>query len=65
MIFGLNFPFLVGVVLNIPMVIDGWTQKRKYRMSNNTLRLTTGFGAGFGQSVIIVSVSESIISLVL
>jgi uncharacterized membrane protein len=69
----LFFPFLLiavihlslwlGLLLNVPMVIDGWTQKRKYRMSNNILRVTTGIMSGFGQSVLIVSGSDYIISM--
>jgi uncharacterized membrane protein len=71
----LFFPFLLiavihlslwlGLLLNVPMVIDGWTQKRKYRMSNNILRVTTGIMSGFGQSVLIVSGSDYIISMLL
>lgn len=64
-IFDLNFSLWLGILLNFPMVLDGWTQKRKVRMSNNPLRLTTGIVSGFGQSIIIVSISHSIISFVL
>lgn len=61
----LNQPLWLGIVLNLPMVLDGWTQKRKLRLSNNPLRLTTGIVSGLGQSIIIVSISQGIISLVL
>ncbi|MEW9050854.1 MAG: DUF2085 domain-containing protein [Neobacillus sp.] len=61
---GLLFPLWLGILLNIPMVLDGWTQRKKLRMSNNTLRFTTGIVSGAGQSMIIVSVSHFIISLV-
>ncbi len=61
----LYFPLWLGIFLNFPMVLDGWTQKRKVRMSNNPLRLTTGIVSGFGQSIIIVSISQGIISFVL
>jgi uncharacterized membrane protein len=64
-LFELNFPLWLGVALNLPMVLDGWTQKRKLRLSNNPLRLTTGIISGFGQSIIIVSISQGIISFVL
>ena len=60
-----NFPIWLGVLLNIPMVVDGWTQKMKYRESNNFLRLSTGIICGFGQSILIVSVSSLIISFFL
>lgn len=61
----LNLPLWLGILLNFPMVLDGWTQKRKLRLSNNPLRLTTGIVSGIGQSIIIVSISQRIISLVL
>ncbi|MFJ5758694.1 DUF2085 domain-containing protein [Neobacillus sp. NPDC093182] len=61
----LYFPIWLGILLNFPMVLDGWTQKRKVRMSNNRLRLTTGIVSGFGQSIIIVSISQGIISFLL
>ena len=65
MVFDMNFPLWLGILLNLPMVIDGWTQKRKFRMSNNSLRLSTGIVSGLGQSMIIVSVSQSIIYILL
>lgn len=65
LIAGWNLPLWLGILLNFPMIIDGWTQKKKYRMSNNTLRFTTGIVCGLGQSIIIVWVSEFIISVVL
>ncbi|MEH7112974.1 DUF2085 domain-containing protein [Neobacillus niacini] len=65
LLLNLNVPFWLGVLLNLPMVIDGWTQKRKFRMSNNSLRLSTGIVSGLGQSMIIVSASQSIISILL
>jgi uncharacterized membrane protein len=61
----LNFPLWLGIALNLPMVLDGWTQKRKLRLSNNPLRLSTGIVSGLGQSIIIVSISQGIISFVL
>jgi uncharacterized membrane protein len=65
LLLGVHFPLWLGIILNFPMVLDGWTQKRKFRMSSNSLRLTTGIVSGLGQSLIIVSVSQSIISIVL
>ncbi|MEH7250660.1 DUF2085 domain-containing protein [Neobacillus niacini] len=61
----LRFPLWLGILLNLPMVIDGWTQKRKFRMSNNPLRLSTGIVSGLGQSMMIVSISQFIISILL
>jgi uncharacterized membrane protein len=65
LVFHLNFSLWLGILLNFPMVLDGWTQKKKLRMSNNPLRLTTGIVSGFGQGILIVSISQSIISIVL
>ncbi|WP_335384426.1 DUF2085 domain-containing protein [Neobacillus drentensis] len=65
LIAGLYFSLWLGLLLNVPMVIDGWTQKRKYRISNNILRATTGIMSGFGQSIIIVSGSDYIIASLL
>ncbi|MEY2191979.1 DUF2085 domain-containing protein [Neobacillus sp. BF23-41] len=65
LIAGLHFSLWLGLLLNVPMVLDGWTQKRKYRMSNNILRVTTGIMSGFGQSVLIVTGSDYIISMIL
>lgn len=63
--FGLYFPLWLGILLNFPMVLDGWTQKRQFRESNNRLRFITGIVSGLGQSIIIVSFSQLIISFLL
>lgn len=62
---GTYLPIWLGILLNIPMVVDGWTQKMGHRRSNNYLRLSTGILCGFGQSVLIVSISTLIISRLL
>lgn len=51
----LGVPFWLGILLNIPMFIDGYTQLKKWRQSNNALRFITGVAAGFGLSVFVVS----------
>lgn len=63
LVVNLNLSLWLGIILNFPMVLDGWTQKKKLRMSNNSLRFTTGIISGFGQSIIIVSISQIIISI--
>jgi uncharacterized membrane protein len=65
LIAGIHLSLRLGLFLNVPMVIDGWTQKRKYRISNNVLRVTTGIMSGFGQSIMIVSGSDYIIASLL
>ncbi|MGD6873465.1 DUF2085 domain-containing protein [Sutcliffiella horikoshii] len=47
--------YVIGVLLNIPMVADGYTQLRGWRVSNNFLRAFTGLISGFGMSCIIVA----------
>jgi uncharacterized membrane protein len=64
LIFMLNLPIWLGILLNIPMAADGWTQKMHFRESNNTLRMTTGILCGCGQSILIVSISHWIITLI-
>lgn len=41
-------------VLMIPLLIDGFTQKWKWRESNNSLRIITGILFGLAQSMLIV-----------
>ena len=48
---GFSLPFLLALALALPMIIDGGTQSLRWRESNNTLRLFTGFL--FGLSVIL------------
>lgn len=48
-------PFWIGMGLNLPMIIDGYTQLKKWRKSNNILRFITGLASGFGLSIFVVS----------
>jgi uncharacterized membrane protein len=54
LLFFAAIPFWIGVLLQIPMLIDGFTQRKGLRTSNNTLRSITGLISGFGLSVGIV-----------
>ncbi|MGD8190699.1 DUF2085 domain-containing protein [Brevibacillus ginsengisoli] len=60
-----SVPFYIGLLLQVPMLIDGYTQLRKWRESTNWLRALTGFLSGAGQSAIVVSVSLFFIQLIL
>ena len=60
-----SIPIYAGFLMQIPMLIDGYTQLRKWRESTNWLRFITGFISGAGQSAIVVSVSLFIINLIL
>lgn len=50
--------FLMAIALNIPMLLDGFTQKRQFRTSNNLLRIITGFLAGFGLAQFSISAAN-------
>lgn len=47
--------FIISSVLLIPLIIDGYTQKYKFRKSNNFLRVLTGtlFGLGYGFIIVL------------
>lgn len=66
---GLKLPLYLGVVFQIPMLIDGFTQKWKWRKSNNTLRVITGLISGFGMSILVVSgaflISEMLLKIII
>lgn len=64
LIMDVQLSIVLGVLLNVPMAADGWTQKMGLRVSNNALRLVTGVLCGAGQSVLIVGVSRWIISAI-
>jgi uncharacterized membrane protein len=49
-----NIPFWIGICCQIPMLMDGITQLKGWRKSNNVLRAITGLLSGFGLSVCIV-----------
>lgn len=52
------------VVSQIPLLVDGFTQYQKMRVSNNYLRSFTGFISGMGLSLIIVIVVRLIEEIV-
>ena len=51
--------FLLAIILSffaqIPLLIDGFTQKWKWRSSSNLLRITTGVLSGNGMGLFISS----------
>lgn len=54
-VFFFNVPLWLGVLFQLPMIVDGYTQLKGLRVSNNTLRTITGLISGLGLSVIIVA----------
>ena len=55
-------PLWLGILLQFPMLIDGTTQLKGWRTSNNTLRTVTGLLSGIGLSIGITSIFYFIIS---
>lgn len=51
--------FFAAVLMNVPMLIDGFTQKKECRTSNNPLRIGTGFLAGFGLAQFVVTSAKA------
>jgi uncharacterized membrane protein len=47
-------PWWWGVTLQLPMLVDGFTQKWGWRESTNLLRVTTGLLSGLGLSILVV-----------
>lgn len=50
-----SIPFYIGFLLQIPMIVDGYTQLKKWRTSNHILRFLTGVISGAGLSILIVA----------
>jgi uncharacterized membrane protein len=55
--FHMMLPLSLGVLLQLPMIVDGFTQQWKWRESTNALRVATGLLSGLGQAVIVVTAS--------
>ncbi|MGV2886043.1 DUF2085 domain-containing protein [Paenibacillus taichungensis] len=53
--FYISIPWYLGVALLLPLLLDGYTQKWKWRESTNILRVTTGICFGVGQCIMIKS----------
>lgn len=56
---------LSGLAMQIPALLDGYTQYMGWRESNNTQRVLTGALSGVGQASIVVFVGHSLAQLVL
>jgi uncharacterized membrane protein len=63
-VFSITGPIWAAVLLNIPMIIDGYTQLKGWRESNNGLRTATGLMSGIGQALFIVTVSMYAVRLI-
>ena len=54
-------PLIAGVLLQIPMLWDGFTQLKGLRKSNNFLRCITGLGSGIGLAIGITSIFSYVV----
>lgn len=60
--FQIHVSILLGILFNVPMILDGLTQLKKWRESTNFLRIATGLCSGIGQSMIVISISTVIVN---
>ena len=51
--FNIFFSPIIGSILIVPMLIDGFSQNLNFRMSNNYLRLISGFLFGIGLVILL------------
>jgi len=49
-------PLWVPIIMAIPLLIDGFTQKWRWRSSSNSVRFITGIVFGMGQSLLISTI---------
>ncbi|MBT2691061.1 DUF2085 domain-containing protein [Bacillus sp. ISL-47] len=55
---------IMGIFLHIPMLLDGVSQLKKWRVSNNFLRSLTGLLSGVGMSLIIISAAVNLVPII-
>ncbi|MVP01256.1 DUF2085 domain-containing protein [Paenibacillus sp. N10] len=55
LLYGMECEYGIGLVLCLPLLIDGFTQKWGWRTSSNRLRLFTGLMFGVGQCIVIAA----------
>lgn len=61
----IEFPIYIAVLMNIPMLMDGYTQLKGWRESTNVLRTITGLMSGIGQAMFIVTTSLYVVRMIL
>ncbi|WP_253735921.1 DUF2085 domain-containing protein [Paenibacillus sp. FJAT-26967] len=50
-----EYEYKIGLLLCLPLLIDGFTQKWGWRTSSNMLRMVTGLMFGVGQCIVIAA----------
>lgn len=61
LLFSLTIPWWIGILCQLPMLIDGITQYYQWRESTNRLRMITGLISGFGLSVLVIVMSNYLV----
>ncbi|MGA9174239.1 MAG: DUF2085 domain-containing protein [Thermoactinomyces sp.] len=59
-----RLPWYLGVLSQIPMLVDGFTQKWGWRESNNLLRVITGLLSGSGLALLAVAGTQFLVEAV-
>lgn len=54
----------IGILCQLPMLVDGTTQYFGWRESTNVLRMITGGLSGFGLSILVIWLSQNIVKWV-
>lgn len=62
LIASVKVPIWLPIVMAIPLLIDGFTQRWKWRKSNNPVRFITGLVFGVGQSLLISTIVLYVVS---
>ncbi|PMC36779.1 hypothetical protein CJ195_15250 [Bacillus sp. UMB0899] len=57
-------PFWISIIMAIPLLIDGFTQRWGWRQSSNSIRFITGILFGIGQSILISTIVWTIVNFV-
>lgn len=61
----IEIPWWIGLLLQAPMVIDGFTQLWGLRESTNVLRCLTGIFSGLGMSILMASLIQLLLLIIL
>lgn len=59
--FNMVVPLWVPIIMAVPLVMDGFAQKWKWRKSSNLVRFITGILFGVGQSLLISTMTWEIV----
>ncbi|MDN4492741.1 DUF2085 domain-containing protein [Ureibacillus aquaedulcis] len=57
-----SIPLWIPIAMVIPLLMDGFTQRWKWRTSNNFIRFVTGLLFGIGQSLLISTIVWQIVN---